>query len=195
MGFAPHSCSLWAQEVLAYWTVGHHSPPHLLQTQPGSLLCAYCLSSFSALFCSLSAQPISHTELWYFQTGSWFLLLASGKDADGQCRLEAFAFFFFLLRWSWCVWSSHAPIPAPPACHSSCSEVVHAVAAEGIFSLRSSAKCLRPLFLSSPPSVGLEQDAALLPQPQCWGSHSGLPLASPLSPWVPQDGHMATTFP
>lgn len=62
------------------------------------------------------------------------------------------------------VFLSMLPVSAPPACGSSHSEVARAVAAErGFFFLRSSAKRLQPLFLSSPPTVGLEQGTALAP--------------------------------
>lgn len=56
-------------------------------------------------------------------------------------------------------------VSAPPACGRSRSEVAHAVAAKRgfFFFLRSSAKRLQPLFLSSPPTVGLEQGTALAP--------------------------------
>lgn len=62
------------------------------------------------------------------------------------------------------VFPSMLPVSAPLACESSHTEVAHAVAAEKIFLfLRSSAKRLQPLFLSSPPTVGLEQGTALMP--------------------------------
>lgn len=62
------------------------------------------------------------------------------------------------------VFPSMIPVLMPLACGSSHTEVAHAVAAERIFLfLRSSAKCLQPLFLSSPPTVGLEQGSALAP--------------------------------
>lgn len=63
------------------------------------------------------------------------------------------------------VFPSMLPVSAPPACGSSRSEVARAVAAKRgfFFFLRSSAKRLQPLFLSSPPTVGLEQGTALAP--------------------------------